>query len=126
MIPNNDLINETLLYKQGVSLRKEHKYQESIKIFEKYLFKYESQQNIDNIDHIYESYVNLALLHTEIGADIEIIENYYNKSLHMTAQEIWQKDEKRVANLKSSGYTVDIIWENSVKKITHKEKPLYL
>lgn len=52
--------------------------------------------------------------------------NYYNKSLHMTAAEVWDKDKKRVANLRSHGYTVDIIWENAVKKITHKEKPLYL
>lgn len=72
--PNTD---EILLFKQGVQLRKEQKHLESIKVFEKYLYNYKDMNNIDNI---YETYVNLALLHSEVGSNIEIIEENYNNA----------------------------------------------
>jgi hypothetical protein len=40
-------------------------------------------------------------------------ESYYHKYIHMNANEIWKKDEERIITLKSYGYDVDIIWENS-------------
>ena len=71
----NSNVDEILLFKQGVQLRKEQKHLESIKVFEKYLHNY---KDINNIDNIYETYVNLALLHSEVGSNIEIIEENYN------------------------------------------------
>jgi hypothetical protein len=41
--------------------------------------------------------------------------SYYNKAVHMTAQQIWERDEKRSMFLKSLGYDVEVIWENDVK-----------
>lgn len=41
--------------------------------------------------------------------------SYYNKAVHMTAQQIWERDSKRIAFLKSLGYEVTVIWENDVK-----------
>ncbi len=38
--------------------------------------------------------------------------NYFNKSIKLTAQEIWNKDRNRIIELKSYGYNVEIIWEN--------------
>ena len=52
--------------------------------------------------------------------------SYYNMSVHKTAQEIWDRDKIKVDKLISAGYTVEIIWENSNKKLKHKDKPLYL
>jgi endogenous inhibitor of DNA gyrase (YacG/DUF329 family) len=39
--------------------------------------------------------------------------DYYNKLVHLTAQEIWDKDEEKYRQLRSNGYSVDIVWENS-------------
>jgi G:T-mismatch repair DNA endonuclease (very short patch repair protein) len=39
-------------------------------------------------------------------------EDFYNKSLKMTAKETWNRDSIRISLLKSSGYEVNIIWEN--------------
>lgn len=39
-------------------------------------------------------------------------EDFYNKSLKMTAKETWIRDELRIKLLKSFGYDVNIIWEN--------------
>ncbi len=52
--------------------------------------------------------------------------SYYNKSVHATAQEIWEKDALKVAKLKAAGYVVDVVWENSNKKLAHRERPIYL
>jgi hypothetical protein len=41
---------------------------------------------------------------------------YYNYLVHLTAQEIWEKDRQKVELLKSGGYDVEIIWENSKKR----------
>lgn len=41
--------------------------------------------------------------------------NEYNKTLHMTAQEKWQKDKDRIENLQSQGYTTIVLWENEIK-----------
>jgi len=38
--------------------------------------------------------------------------DFYNKSIHKNAKEIWEKDTKRKNILEMSGYVVDIIWEN--------------
>jgi G:T-mismatch repair DNA endonuclease (very short patch repair protein) len=40
----------------------------------------------------------------------------YNKRLHMTAQEKWQHDQKRLDALKDLGYKVVVIWESSYKR----------
>ena len=39
-------------------------------------------------------------------------EDFYNKSLKLTAGEIWDRDSIRISLLKSFGYEVNIIWEN--------------
>lgn len=51
---------------------------------------------------------------------------YYNASVHRTAQEIWDKDKKKIDKLKSLGYSTEIVWEDSNKKFIHKERPIYL
>lgn len=45
--------------------------------------------------------------------------SYYNKTMNLTANEIWEKDNKKKEILESNGYKVDIIWENSGKKFKH-------
>ena len=41
--------------------------------------------------------------------------NYYNKSMKLNAQEIWERDTKRKNFLESLGYTVKVLWESDVK-----------
>jgi len=45
--------------------------------------------------------------------------DYYNKLIHLTAQEIWDRDTKKIELLKKHGYEVDVIWENSNKQFKH-------
>ena len=42
--------------------------------------------------------------------------NYYNKIVHLTAQEIWNRDKQKQDILKNAGYEVEVIWENTGKK----------
>lgn len=44
-------------------------------------------------------------------------ETYYNKSVHLLAKEIWERDIKRINLFKEKGYTVEIRWENSNRKL---------
>mgnify|MGYP003704753409 CR=1 FL=1 len=44
-------------------------------------------------------------------------ESYYHKGVHKTAKEIWENDAKRLQYLKNNGYFIEVIWENSSKKI---------
>lgn len=39
---------------------------------------------------------------------------YYNKLVHLTAKEIWKRDEDKKRLLESLGYTVEVIWENKM------------
>ena len=48
--------------------------------------------------------------------------NYYNKSLRMTAKEKWDKDAIKTNKLMLAGYGVEIVWENSKKKLAHSTK----
>jgi G:T-mismatch repair DNA endonuclease (very short patch repair protein) len=48
--------------------------------------------------------------------------DYYNKSLHMTAQEVWNKDKTKIEKLTLAGYSTEIVWENSNKKLAHSIK----
>lgn len=41
--------------------------------------------------------------------------DYYNKQLHMTAQEKWDSDKLRLDKLIKSGYNIEIIWESSIR-----------
>lgn len=41
--------------------------------------------------------------------------DYYNKSVHLTAKQIWDKDISRINSFKNYGYSVEVIWENSNK-----------
>lgn len=41
---------------------------------------------------------------------------YYNKSAHLTAQQIWDRDRKKKELLENAGYEVEIIWEDSKRK----------
>jgi G:T-mismatch repair DNA endonuclease (very short patch repair protein) len=43
--------------------------------------------------------------------------DYYNKSLHMTAKEVWERDDKKIKKLKDAGYDVQVVWENSSKLV---------
>ena len=38
--------------------------------------------------------------------------NYYNKLVHLTAKEIWNRDLEKKQLLESAGYSVEVIWEN--------------
>lgn len=40
---------------------------------------------------------------------------FYNKSMKLTAQEIWDRDAQRLDHLRSYGYTVEVIWESDWK-----------
>lgn len=40
----------------------------------------------------------------------------YNKNLHMTAKQKWEKDEERIVKLQNLGYKAIIVWESSIKK----------
>jgi hypothetical protein len=40
---------------------------------------------------------------------------YYNKNVHLTAGEIWKRDQKRCKQLKTTGYDVEIVWESDAK-----------
>ena len=42
--------------------------------------------------------------------------DYYNRLVHLTAQEIWDKDKQKEDLLKSKGYEIDIVWENTNKR----------
>jgi len=50
---------------------------------------------------------------TRCGSD------YYNKVVHLTAQQIWDKDKQKREILEKAGYQVEIIWENTGKKFKH-------
>jgi hypothetical protein len=41
---------------------------------------------------------------------------FYNKSVKMTAQQIWDRDAKRKQFLESLGYSVTVVWEKDVVK----------
>ena len=45
--------------------------------------------------------------------------DYYNRLVHLTAQDIWNRDNQKEDVLKSAGYEVEIIWENTNKKFKH-------
>ena len=45
--------------------------------------------------------------------------DYYNELVHLTAQQIWDKDKSRIELLKENGYEVEIVWENTNKKFKH-------
>jgi hypothetical protein len=47
---------------------------------------------------------------------------YYNESTHLTAQEMWDKDNKKKKILEDAGYIVEIIWENVHKKLKPIER----
>jgi hypothetical protein len=44
---------------------------------------------------------------------IKYNENWYNKSLKLTAKEIWAKDKIKSNYIKNLGYTLNIIWEKT-------------
>ncbi len=48
--------------------------------------------------------------------------DYYNKLVHLTAQEIWDKDNKKKEVLENAGYEVDVVWENTNKHFKHSVK----
>jgi len=48
--------------------------------------------------------------------------DYYNKLVHLTSQEIWNKDKKRIETLKNANYDVEVIWENTNKQFKHSIK----
>ena len=47
---------------------------------------------------------------------------YYNKLVHLTANEIWDRDKKKEELLKNNGYDVEIVWENTNKRFRHVVK----
>jgi len=48
--------------------------------------------------------------------------DYYNKLVHMTAQEIWDRDNQKREILNKAGYNVGVIWENTNKHFKHSIK----
>lgn len=48
--------------------------------------------------------------------------DYYNKILHLTAQEIWDRDKQKKETLENAGYRVEVIWENTNKNFKHSIK----
>ncbi len=39
--------------------------------------------------------------------------DYYNRLVHLTAKEIWERDSEKKKLLESAGYSVEVIWENA-------------
>ena len=48
--------------------------------------------------------------------------DYYNKLVHLTAQEIWDRDKQKFDLLTKNGYIVEVIWENVNKHFKHSIK----
>lgn len=48
--------------------------------------------------------------------------NYYNRLVHLTAQEIWNRDKEKNDVLKNAGYEVEVLWENTNKNFKHSTK----
>jgi hypothetical protein len=48
--------------------------------------------------------------------------NYYNNMIHLTAQQIWNRDAEKKRLLESAGYKVEVIWENTNKHFKHSTK----
>lgn len=45
--------------------------------------------------------------------------DYYNRLVHLTAREIWDRDKQKQDLLEKAGYFVEIRWENSGKTFKH-------
>lgn len=45
--------------------------------------------------------------------------DYYNKVVHMTAEEIWKRDLDKKKLIESFGYEVIVVWENTNKRFRH-------
>ena len=45
--------------------------------------------------------------------------DYYNNMVHLTAQQIWNRDAEKKRLLESAGYKVEVIWENTNKHFKH-------
>jgi len=43
--------------------------------------------------------------------------DYFNKSVKMTAEEMWKRDEVRVKFLEALGYTVEVVWESDINGV---------
>lgn len=41
--------------------------------------------------------------------------NYFNKAVHLTAKEVWDRDAAKKELLEKNGYEVEVIWEDSNK-----------
>lgn len=41
--------------------------------------------------------------------------NYFNKAVHLTAREVWNRDAAKKELLEKNGYEVEVIWEDSNK-----------
>ena len=50
--------------------------------------------------------------------------DYYNKLVHLTAKEIWDRDEDKKKLLLNVGYDVEIIWEDTKKQFKHKSSSI--
>lgn len=48
--------------------------------------------------------------------------DYYNKLVHLTAQEMWDRDKQKSDLLTENGYIVEVIWENTNKHFKHSIK----
>jgi len=46
--------------------------------------------------------------------------NYYNKRIHLTAQEIWNNDSQRLQILRDAGYDVEVVWEKDTAQYIKK------
>jgi len=42
--------------------------------------------------------------------------DYYNKLVHMTANDIWKRDAAKRELLKMAGYDIEVVWENAKKQ----------
>lgn len=49
--------------------------------------------------------------------------NYYNRMVHLTAQQVWDRDAEKKRLLEKAGYVVEVVWENTNKKFKHSVKP---
>lgn len=105
-------INRKKVFRNGNTSKKEYKFLMSILPDESYHNVYinETGSVVDlfyknKIIEFYGDYWHCN------PRDPRFPDNYYNKSLHMTAKEKREFDNNRILKLKQSGYEIKIVWE---------------
>jgi len=97
--------------------------------YEKILLQYPDakiEEYLPNVQKFVDIYIPSVKKVIECHGDywhcnpIKCSSDYYNKVVHLTAQEIWDRDDKKRKLLEQSGYQVEVVWENTNKHFKHE------